>query len=108
MCARSTPRGRLVSSRRPSASLPTSPARRARPPSAATLLAALPAPPATISVASYFRMSTGASRDTRAIFAVDELVGDEVADDEHAAVAEAVDEREQAVSFSIEGWTIGD
>jgi len=33
---------------------------------AATLFAALPAPPATISVASYFRISTGASRDTRA------------------------------------------
>ena len=41
------------------------PASMARPPSAATLLAALPAPPATISAASYFRMRTGASRDTR-------------------------------------------
>ncbi len=33
---------------------------------AATLFAALPAPPATISVASYLRISTGASRETRA------------------------------------------
>ena len=48
-------------------------------------------------VASYFRISTGASRETRAHLAVDELVGDQVADDEHAAAREAVDEREQAL-----------
>jgi hypothetical protein len=38
----------------------------ALPPSDATLLAALPAPPGTISVESYSRIRTGASRDTRA------------------------------------------
>ena len=36
------------------------------------------------------------ARDARDL-AVDELVGDEVADDEHAAAREAVDEREQAL-----------
>src|SRR4029453_14166610 len=38
----------------------------ARAPSAAMLLAALRAPPGTISVESYSRISTGASRETRA------------------------------------------
>ena len=51
---------------RPGSSRPTTAASVAVPPSAATLLAALPAPPGTISVESYSRMSTGASRDTRA------------------------------------------
>ena len=37
-------------------------------------------------------------------FAVDELVGDQIADDEHAAAAEAVDEREQALlAFGLAG-----
>ena len=51
--------------RSPVSSRPATPTRRTRPPSLATLLAALPAPPGTIWVASYSRMRTGASRDTR-------------------------------------------
>ena len=59
------------------------------------MLAALPAPPATISVASYFEdQHRRFARDARDL-AVDELIGDEVADHQHAAAAEAVDEREQ-------------
>ena len=54
-------------SRRPASSRPVCPSARADPPSAATFAAALPAPPGTTSVESYFRISTGASRDTRAI-----------------------------------------
>ena len=95
MCERSTPRWKLESRRRPSGSAPTTPTRRARPPRAATLLAALPAPPATISVASYLRIRTGASLRDAGDLAVDELVGDDVADDEHPAVRKAVDEREE-------------
>ena len=62
-------RGRIdSSSRRPGSSSPAMPMEMALPPSAATLLAALPAPPGTMSVESYSRISTGASRDTREIW----------------------------------------
>ena len=53
--------------RRPGSSLPVTPIAIALPPSEATLFAALPAPPGTISVESYSRIRTGASRDTREI-----------------------------------------
>ena len=66
MCRESTRRWSAATTRRPGSSPPTTETSVAAPPSAATLLAALPAPPGTISVESYSRMSTGASRETRA------------------------------------------
>ena len=55
-----------------------------------------PRRPATISVVSYFRIRTGASRETLAILSVDELVGNEIPDHEHAAARESVDQRRAA------------
>ena len=51
--------------RKPRPGLLTRAASATRPPSAATLLAALPAPPGSTMVWSYRRISTGASRETR-------------------------------------------
>ena len=62
----STPRCSADTRRRAGSSRPTSATSVARPPSAAMLLAAFPAPPGTISDELYSRISTGASRETRA------------------------------------------
>ena len=89
------------SSRRPGSSSPATPTAMALPPSAATLFAALPAPPGTISVESYSRIRTGASRDTRAICAVDELVDEQIAEHRDADAGEVVDERQQAIAGDV-------
>ena len=61
-CATASRAPRGARARRGRPARPAAPA----PPSAATLLAALPAPPGTTSVEWYSRISTGASRETRA------------------------------------------
>ena len=71
------------------ASVPTMPASARRAPSAATLLAALPAPPGNdlrgVVLEDEHRRLARDARD----LAVDELVGDEVADDQHPSPPKA-------------------
>ena len=68
----------------------------AQPPSAATLLAALPAPPGTISVESYSRMRTGASRETRATRPYTNSSATTSPINGDAAARQRVDQREDA------------
>ena len=62
------------------------------------LFAALPAPPGTISVESYSRIRTGASRETREILPVDELVDEQVAEHRDPHAGEIVDEPEEPIA----------
>src|SRR5712692_9333560 len=73
MSVRSTPRGKLDNSRRPSTSAPTMPARH------------------DLGGVVLENEHRRFARDPRHL-AVDEFIGDEVADDEDAAAGEAVDE----------------